>query len=75
MMMRIHGRVLTQQPPDPRAWLNADVVIGVGPGRVLVLFIADHFRQVLEKIAAERDVQHLAPAADREHRQVALERR
>ena len=36
---------------------------------------ADPVRHVLLDAAAERDVQHLRAAADREHRQVAVERR
>ena len=35
----------------------------------------DAIRDVLLEVAAERDVQHLRAAADREHRHVALQRR
>ena len=45
------------------------------PGTSLVAVVPDQVREVLDEVAAERDVQHLRAAADREHRQVALERR
>jgi hypothetical protein len=39
-----------------------------------VLLVPDDVGQVLDEVAAAGDVQHLAPAADCEHRHVALER-
>ena len=43
--------------------------------RVLVVVVPDELGEVLMEIAAAGDVQDLAAAADREHRQVSLERR
>ncbi len=40
-----------------------------------MLLVPDDLGQVLDEVAAARDVQHLEAAADREHRQVARERR
>ncbi len=45
------------------------------PGVCLWRVVADQVGQVLDEVAAEGDVQDLRAAADREHRQVALERR
>ena len=61
--------------PSAAAVLHLDLVVGEHPGRVLVLLVADDLGQVLDEIAAARDVQHLRAAAHREHRHVALERR
>jgi hypothetical protein len=41
---------------------------------VLVVLVADDFGKVLDEVAAPGDVQHLAPAADRQHGHVARER-
>ena len=49
-------------------------MVGEHARRVPVLLVPDHLGQVLDEIAAERDVQHLASATDRQHRHVALER-
>src|SRR5439155_21422 len=49
-------------------------VIRVRTRRVLVLLVADDIRQVLHEVAAARDIQHLAPTADRQHGHVALKR-
>ena len=57
-----------------RLRLDRDVVLGELAGQLLVLLVADHLGQVLDEVAAERDVQHLRAAADREHRHVARER-
>ena len=69
------GTRLAEHRSEPRAGLDLDVVVGEGARCVLVPLVADDVRQVLHEVAAERDVQHLRAAADREHRQVALERR
>ena len=53
---------------------SAHVVPAVHADGRAVQVGADHVRQVLAQVAAERDVEHLHAAAHREHRQVALER-
>ena len=45
------------------------------PGALLVAVVADVVGQMLDEVAAEGDVEHLRAPADRQHRQVALERR
>jgi hypothetical protein len=50
-------------------------VVGERAGRVLVLVVADDVGQMLDEVAAARDVEHLAAAADGEHRHVRGERR
>ena len=75
VMVRLHGRSVAEQPREPRAGLDRDVVVGEAAGALLVPVVPDEVGQVLDQVAAERDVQHLRAAADREHRQVARERR
>src|SRR3954469_7465244 len=74
VMMRLHRCMVAEQRPEPRAGLNGHVMIRERAGRVLVLLVADDVRKMLHEVAAARDVQHLAPTADREHGHVALER-
>src|SRR5436190_6116574 len=74
VVMRLHGRAFAEKVREARARLEVDVVVCELAGRVFVLLVSHDFRQVLDEIAAESDVHHLAPAADRQHREVALER-
>src|SRR5437016_5637710 len=75
MVVRLDRRALAEQLPEPASRLERDVVVREDAGRVLVLLVADDVREVLHEVAAKRDVQDLRAAADREHRQVARERR
>ena len=64
-------------PSGERAGVERDIVVGAveGAGHATVLVVAVALGEVLVQRAAERDVHHLHPAADREHGQVAIERR
>ena len=55
--------------------LDLDRVLGEDAEHLAVLLVPDRLRQVLDEVAAARDVEELEAAADRERRQVALERR
>src|SRR5580765_3097582 len=68
MVVRLHRLALPEQRPEPRTVLERHVVLRELSRRVLVPLVADDFRQVLDEIAAARDVEHLRPAADRQHR-------
>ena len=56
-------------------FLHLDRVLGEDAERLAVAFVPDLLGQVLDEVAATEDVQQLEAAADRERRQVALERR
>src|SRR5437667_5662688 len=75
VVMRLDRRAVAEQRFQLRSRLERHVVVSEGARRVLVLLVADDLREVLDEIPAARDVQHLRAPADREHRQVALERR
>ena len=68
--------LLAGGPRGERTRLEPDVVVGVleAAGMAPVLLVADDVGQVLGERAAERDVDQLHPAADPEHRHVALDR-
>ena len=66
--------MVAEQRLEPRARLERHVVVGVLTRRVLVLVVAEEVRKMLDEVAAEADVQHLAPAADGQQGHVALER-
>src|SRR5437868_13294375 len=68
VVVRLDRCALAEQLPEPASRLERDVVIREDTRRVLVLLVADDVREVLDEVAAERDVQHLRAAADREHR-------
>src|SRR4051812_33940085 len=75
MVMRLHRRVRPEQRGDSRPFLERHVVLAELARAVLVLLVADDLREVLDEVAAERNVEHLRAAADREHGQVTGERR
>ena len=75
MVVRLHVDLGSENTGEAASRLDLDLVLRELAGRLLVLLVPDQVRQVLDQIAAERDVQHLRAAADREHRQVAFERR
>ena len=74
VVMRLDRRALAEELAELRRRLDAHVVVGEDARRVLVPLVADDLGQVLDEVAAARDVQHLRAAADGEHRHVALER-
>ena len=55
--------------------IDADRVLRELPEHLAVLLVPDDLGQVLDDVAAAGDVEHLEATADREHRQVARERR
>ena len=70
----LHRRVVAEDLGEPRSLLERDVVVGERARRVLVLVVADHVGQMLDEVAAARDVQHLAAAANGQDRHVACQR-
>ena len=74
MVARLHLRPVAYDRRQLRPGRHRDVVLGEHSRNLLVDVRPDPVRHVLLDAAAERDVQHLRPAADGEHRQVALER-
>ena len=59
---------------EPRPLLHLDSVLGERAERRSVAVVPDVVRKVLDEVAAAGDVEQLEPAADRERRDVALER-
>ena len=59
VVVRLDRGALAEQRAEPRPLLHVDLVIGEDARRVLVLLVADDVRQVLDEVAAARDVQHL----------------
>src|SRR5579862_554367 len=59
MMVRLHRHARAEQPAETGSRLELDLVVGEHPRGVLVLLVADLVGQVLDEVAAERDVQHL----------------
>src|SRR6478735_219632 len=74
MVMRLHRRVLAQQPAELRLRIDRNAVLGELARELLVLLVADDVRQVLDEVAAEGDVEHLRAPADREHGHVSRQR-
>src|SRR4051794_5354631 len=73
VVVRLDRRVVAEQRLEPRARLERHVVVGVLTRRVLVLVVADEVGKMLDEVAAEADVQHLAPTADGQQWHVAFE--
>src|SRR5918996_1419479 len=71
VVMALHRCAVAEDALDARAGNELDVVVGEDAGRVLVLLVPDHLGQVLDEIAAQRDVHDLAPATDGEDGHVA----
>ena len=74
VVVRFHGRVLSEQTADARFRIEAHAVVGELPRPVLVALVADLLRKVLHEIATARDVEQLGTAADRQNGHVPLER-
>src|SRR6476660_9437742 len=72
VVMRLDGAVYVR---DPRRRVDAHRVLRELTLDLPVLLVADEVRKVLDDVAAASHIQHLETAADREHRQVAFERR
>ena len=69
---------LVPRPEDrlePRPGPHVDRVLREDAERLAVALVPDLLREVLDEVAAAQDVEQLEAAADRERRQVALERR
>ena len=76
VVVRLDRRVLAEERAEPAlrsaietSWSEKT------PGVCLCLSSPDDLRQVLDEVAAARDVQQLRAAADRQHRHVPRERR
>src|SRR6266496_4283797 len=65
VVMRFDRRALAEKRADAAGAFEPDVVVGERAGRVLVPLVADDVRQVLDEVAAQCHVEHLASAADR----------
>ena len=72
VVVRLHRRRATCADAGGR--IDAHRVLGERAVDLAVLLVPDDLGQVLDEVAAARDVQHLEAAADREHRHVARER-
>ena len=74
VVVRLHRRVVAEQRAEPRPRVERRPRGRRTARGVLVPVVADDIREVLDEVAAERDVQHLRAAADCEHRHVPRER-
>src|SRR3954453_18522585 len=63
VVMALDGCMVAEDLLDTGARLELDVVVGELTRSVFVLLVADDVREMLDEIAAQRDVQDLAPAA------------
>src|SRR5262249_27116213 len=70
VVMRLHVVAVAEDRCEPGLGEHLDVVLGEDARRLLVDVRPDTVGYVLLQVAAERDVQHLRAAADREYRQV-----
>ena len=75
VVVRGHVRLLAHDRGKPRARLHLDGMVRELAGNLLVHVVADLLGQVLDEVAATRDVQELETAADRQRRHVPLQRR
>ena len=75
VVVALDRRVLAERRAAAVLREDVDVVVGEDARRLLVPLVADDLGEVLDEVAAQRDVQHLASAADGEHGHVARERR
>lgn len=73
MVMRLHGGPVAEDRAHLTGGLDPYVMVGELAGRVQMTVVPDDLGQVLYKVAAERDVQHLATAAHREDGHIAIE--
>src|SRR5262249_53360709 len=69
------GLTRTDQTSEPRPFLDLDGMLGEDALDLAVPAVAKSLRQVLDQVAAPRDVEQLEAATDRECRQVAVEGR
>jgi hypothetical protein len=63
MVMRLHRRPVSENLSDQRFRPDTHFVVGELAGRVQMTVVAHDLGQVLDEVAAERDVQDLAAAA------------
>jgi hypothetical protein len=73
-MVALNRRAVAEEPLQPAARLEVDVVVAEHARSVLVLVVPDHLREMLHEVAPAGDVQDLAAPADGEHRHVPRER-
>src|SRR5262249_38879867 len=75
MVARLDGGLAgADKPREPGALLDLDRMLGEDTLHLAVPAVAEGLRQVLDEVTAAGDVEQLEAAADREHRQVAIER-
>ena len=74
VVVRLDCRSVVDQRAERRVRQHLDAVLGEGAGNLAMALVTDPLGDVLLEVAAERDVQHLRPAADGEHRHVPRER-
>ena len=61
MVVRLHRRVAADERAEPGAVLDPHLVVAEDAGHRAVLLVADDVRQVLDEVAAARDVQDCEP--------------
>src|SRR5689334_24582047 len=66
VVARLDRDAVADDPAEAAAGLDRDLVVGELAEPLLVQLVAERVRQVLLEVAAARDVEHLAAAADRE---------
>src|SRR5437899_6675038 len=71
VMARLRRRAVAEQRSELRPELDPHGMIREGALHLAMLLVADDLRQVLHEVAAAGNVQHLDPAAHREHWHVA----
>src|SRR5919197_2240232 len=71
VVVGLHRRAVADQRAEPARGIDPHAVRREDAGRLAVLLVADHLRQVLDEVASAGDVQDLAPAADGEHGHIA----
>jgi hypothetical protein len=74
MVMRLHRRPVSENPTDQGFRPDTHFVVGELTGRMQMAVVAHDLGQVLNEVAAERDVQNLAAATYGENRHVPLKR-
>jgi hypothetical protein len=73
LMVVTRGRnARTQRPADPAIRIKRDGARAENSTPLRVWQNSFNLRQMLDQVAAERDVEHLQPAADAEHRHTFL---
>jgi hypothetical protein len=74
VVVRHHVAALAHDAAQPTPFRDPDAVLGKRAGHLLVRVASQFVGEVLNEVAAADDVQELRAAADREYREVVLER-